>query len=485
MLHSIKTIMSTLFICASLQTVSAANTTVDVRVRNLGDAKLSYMRSYGGMMPGLHISPELDADSCATIDLGDEGTVEHVFFLLRGKGRTEGYDIYLPAGETCTVTVDPLADEVFTSDMSAEVKAAIAVATSTYDAYFDFLSGKSDRFGLRRDSVAWSVVKKLTAFADSAGTVIAKAPSALGEPLRQQMRLPLGMIMSECAARWRNRGASAENMAQWNNATDSVIKWIGHDAAGNCLSTAYRLALGEGINRDMMQKLNRDERPSAEWFNSHAFGFYRDNLSGKNAEAMMAAVVIHDSRDNRFSDGIPALAEAFRSAYPSSPLLPLVEAAAAENMKRNAPHSSEGINFVDASKISTVSELIGLYKGRPVLVDIWATTCGPCRNSFMKLDPVRKVAAEKGVVLLYVAIDEGDDADKKVRRLVERLDVKGDHVVAGPELHKDVFATFANRVIMIPHTALYGPDGSLVVKKFTSSEEPDQLAKDLVRALEK
>ena len=147
--------------------------------------------------------------------------------------------------------------------MSAEVKAAIAVATSTYDAYFDFLSGKSDRFGLRRDSVAWSVVKKLTAFADSAGTVIAKAPSALGEPLRQQMRLPLGMIMSECAARWRNRGASAENMAQWNNATDSVIKWIGHDAAGNCLSTAYRLALGEGINRDMMQKLNRDERPSA------------------------------------------------------------------------------------------------------------------------------------------------------------------------------------------------------------------------------
>lgn len=38
---------------------------------------------------------------------------------------------------------------------------------------------------------------------------------------------------------------------------------------------------------------------------------------------------------------------------------------------------------------------------------------------------------------------------------------------------------------MIPYTALYGPDGSLVVKKFTSSEEPDQLAKDLVRALEK
>ena len=483
MQNPVRSIMPALLLCAAVPGVCASNTTMNVQLKNLGKAEFSYMRSYGGMMAAQHISPELPPDSCVTIDLGAEGTMEHVYLLVRDKGRFEDFDIYVPAGETCSVTVDPTAAPVYTSSLPASAVAAISAAKSGYQTYLDMVMGKSDRLGLRKDSIAASVVKKLTALSDSAETVIAGGPADLVAPLRQQLRLGLIEIMDECAAGWNNRGISEAEGARWAAARDSLHAWANLDAPDNALSTIYRQALSHDTNQALFKAWASDDVPSREWINRQTVEFYRDNLVGKNAEAMMAAVVIHDSRDNRFTEGIPALAGEFRSIYPSSPLLPVVEASAAENARRNAPRDMEGINFVDASDVSTVAELVSRYKGRPVLLDLWATWCGPCRESFSKLDPVRKAAVENGVVLLYLSIDKEPDAVDKVRKVVSRLGVKGEHVVAGEDLYKDVFATFGTPALFIPHTALYGPDGTLMVKKFESSEDPDALASDLVRAL--
>lgn len=50
------------------------------------------------------------------------------------------------------------------------------------------------------------------------------------------------------------------------------------------------------------------------------------------------------------------------------------------------------------------------YRGKPVLLDFWATWCQPCVESFPKLAELEKETAPKGSVLL------GVDEDKKTRR---------------------------------------------------------------------
>lgn len=50
------------------------------------------------------------------------------------------------------------------------------------------------------------------------------------------------------------------------------------------------------------------------------------------------------------------------------------------------------------------------YRGKPVLLDFWATWCAPCTESMPKLAELQKDAGMKGLVLL--SIDEDDDVKK-------------------------------------------------------------------------
>ena len=54
--------------------------------------------------------------------------------------------------------------------------------------------------------------------------------------------------------------------------------------------------------------------------------------------------------------------------------------------------------------------------GEPAtLVAVFATWCTSCRGEFATLDSLRRVLAPRGVRVLAVSVDEGDD-DSKVRR---------------------------------------------------------------------
>ena len=124
-----------------------------------------------------------------------------------------------------------------------------------------------------------------------------------------------------------------------------------------------------------------------------------------------------------------------------------------------------------------MKSLIERFNGAPVLVDVWASWCEPCRASFTQLEPLRKFAGKNGLKLVYISIDEEDEGKKAAEKIVKKLGVKGSHVIAGSELHKDVFRTFGNSrgIMTIPHVALYDADGNLVVRRFDESENTGEL----------
>ena len=52
------------------------------------------------------------------------------------------------------------------------------------------------------------------------------------------------------------------------------------------------------------------------------------------------------------------------------------------------------------------------HKGSMVLVDFWATWCGPCRSDFPKFVAIHERYADRGLVCLSVSLEQEPDLDR-------------------------------------------------------------------------
>ena len=91
--------------------------------------------------------------------------------------------------------------------------------------------------------------------------------------------------------------------------------------------------------------------------------------------------------------------------------------------KRATPFDAVGM---DGSSIN----FPGTYKGKIVLVDFWATWCGPCIAEAPNVVAVYKEFADKGFDVLGISLDSEDAADK-INAKSESLDMKWKQIYDG------------------------------------------------------
>ena len=74
--------------------------------------------------------------------------------------------------------------------------------------------------------------------------------------------------------------------------------------------------------------------------------------------------------------------------------------------------SREAVTATLDEKVSgsdILPRIIAPHRGRALLIDFWATWCGPCRKSISAMRPLRKKLASKDIVYIYHLVDARRD----------------------------------------------------------------------------
>ena len=205
---------------------------------------------------------------------------------------------------------------------------------------------------------------------------------------------------------------------------------------------------------------------------------------GKNEKAM--AVI---SRNIKEGKGSPALKESLKQAYTNvkgtdkgfEDYLSEFEAAADADMLEHLKNEvlnepAPGFTLTDLKgKEVSLSD----YKGKVVIIDFWATWCGPCKQSF----PAMKEAVEKysneAEFLFVNTWERVDNKMENAKKFIENTKYPF-HVLVDQE--NKVITQY--KVEGIPCKFIVGPDGTLKFKSVGYNGNPDELVKEIGMMIE-
>lgn len=123
-------------------------------------------------------------------------------------------------------------------------------------------------------------------------------------------------------------------------------------------------------------------------------------------------------------------------------------------------------------EVSTFKDVIDQYKGKKVLIDVWASWCRDCLVGMPKVKELQTAFPE--VVYLFLSVDEKKSSWK---RGVKRYDVIGEHYNLPQGMKKGDLVGFLN-LSWIPRYVVVDENGKIIL--FNATDASDE---NIIKAL--
>lgn len=143
-------------------------------------------------------------------------------------------------------------------------------------------------------------------------------------------------------------------------------------------------------------------------------------------------------------------------------------------MEQNRKATDSGQKFKDFSvyykgKMLNLSDYVG--KGKYVLVDFWASWCGPCMQEIPNLINVYKKYAGEKFDVLGVAVN---DKPQNTEQAIEKLGIPYPQIIGAGNEISAIYGINA-----IPHIILFAPDGTVLHRGLRGAQIEEAIKKVL------
>lgn len=137
--------------------------------------------------------------------------------------------------------------------------------------------------------------------------------------------------------------------------------------------------------------------------------------------------------------------------------------------------TAAGKHFADFEGTDSMGRAVKLSeyagRGKYVLVDFWASWCGPCRTETPVIAEVYKKYKDKGLEVLGLFVW---DKPQNLGKAVKDLHITWPQLIDSNDTVRDLYG-----VQGIPHILLIGPDGTILARELRGQAIGDEIAKHI------
>lgn len=284
----------------------------------------------------------------------------------------------------------------------------------------------------------------------------------------------------------------------WGEDEDILVKFRGQDTAKiKIKNPPFQLIENAGPSNELMNLINftghmgyqrmiaagqdiynASKSDCEEWKEYVASGYdkcnkvtdtYMNYLASAYSDRNSAVALIPRLYDVDVRNELVSKLEKTKSLYP-----PFLKWKQSEE-ERIAKLSQLDVGAVvpDFSFPTPKGDLLGLadFRGKYLIIDFWASWCGPCLNLIPHLKEVYEQYNKLGVEVLSVSIDSKEKAWHKA---MDSLKMPWSQVLA-PESGKNIMNLY--QFGGIPHLVLLGKEGKIIGRGLTADELDEELNK--------
>lgn len=121
--------------------------------------------------------------------------------------------------------------------------------------------------------------------------------------------------------------------------------------------------------------------------------------------------------------------------------------------------------IVDGHQKTFMQDVIEASRTIPVLVDFWATWCGPCTAEFPEFEKMYRMYRKRAFDLVTVSVNFPDES-KGVLKFLNEQHASSRNLIFGTDATYDEMAAFDPQWnAAVPYTVLLGIDGRVIYQK--------------------